>query len=307
MKNFFILVALFSMIFFSACSQKNPPENVKKEFSQKFADAKSVKWGSEEANEWEAEFKANGKEMSACFDNAGKWLETEAEVIAKDLPSAVTNTLKSEFPGFKIGESSTFENPEMKGFEIALKNKETEMSVIIGSDGTVLKKESSDGNKEEAVNEKEEKVENEATETGEENESKAPEKIINAFNQKFAGATSVEWGSESANEWEAEFTLDGKKMSACFDSSAVWTVTETEISEKELPAAVLNTLKAEFAGYSKSLIEIYEDPEIKGFELGLKKGETSVEVIFDNAGKVIKKAAANVENEKEEPGKEELR
>jgi len=149
MKNFFILAALFSMIFLSTCSQKNPPENVKKEFSQKFADAKSVIWDSEEANEWEAEFKINGKEMSACFDNTGKWLETEAEASSKDLPSAVTNTLKSEFPGFKAGESSTIENPEMKGYEIALKNKETEVTVIIGSDGTVLKKESSDENKEE--------------------------------------------------------------------------------------------------------------------------------------------------------------
>ena len=149
MKNFSILVALFSIIFFSACSQKNPPENVKKEFSQKFAAAKSVKWESEESNEWEAEFKINGKEMSACYDNTGKWLETEAELSAKELPSAVTNTLKNEFSGFKTGESSTIENPEMKGFEVAFKNKETEITVIIGSDATVLKKESSDENKEE--------------------------------------------------------------------------------------------------------------------------------------------------------------
>ena len=159
MKNNFILVALFSLIFSSACSQKNPPENVKKEFSQKFSDAKSVKWGSEEANEWEAEFKINGTEMSACFDNSGKWLETEAEVKAKDLPSAVTNTLKNEFSGFKIGESSTIENAEMKGFEIALKNKETEITVIIGSDGTVLKKGLSDESKEANVKEEKENEE----------------------------------------------------------------------------------------------------------------------------------------------------
>jgi len=134
-----------------------------------------------------------------------------------------------------------------------------------------------------------------------------PENVKKEFSQKFADARSVKWVSEEANEWEAEFSMNGRKMSACFDTSAVWIDTETEISEKELPAAVLNTLKAEFAEYSKGLIEIYEDPEIKGFELGLKKGDTSVEVIFDNAGKVIKKVAANVENEKEEPEKEELK
>jgi hypothetical protein len=288
------------MIFFSACSQKNPPENVKKEFSQKFADAKSVKWDSEEANEWEAEFKINGTEMSACFDNTGKWLETEAEVKAKDLPSAVTNTLKNEFSGYKIGESSTIENPEKKGFEIALKNKETELTVIIGSDGTVLKKASSDESKEEAVNEEKKTNENESDEAGEGNELKTPEKLIAVFNQRFPGASDVEWGSESANEWEAEFNMGGKKMSACFDTLSAWIDTETEISEKELPAAVLNTLNDEFAGYKKGLIEIYESPEIKGFELGLGKGETSVEVIFDGNGKIIKKADVKEEDEKEE-------
>jgi hypothetical protein len=127
-----------------------------------------------------------------------------------------------------------------------------------------------------------------------------PENVKKEFSQKFAAAKSVKWESEESNEWEAEFTIDGKKMSASFDSSAVCIDTETEISEKELPAAVLNTLKAEFAGYQKGLIEIYESPEIKGFEIALKKGEASIEVILDNAGKVIKKTDVNEENEKEE-------
>ncbi|MCX6326372.1 MAG: PepSY-like domain-containing protein [Bacteroidia bacterium] len=159
MKNFVVLTVALCLISFSACSQKNPPENVKKEFSQKFAGAKSIKWVTEKENEWEAEFKLNGKEMSACFDNAGKWLETEAEVSAKELPVAVANTLKNEFSGFKTDEFSTIENPEMNGFEIALKNKETELTVIIGADGTVLKKESAEENKKESNNEKDEKDE----------------------------------------------------------------------------------------------------------------------------------------------------
>jgi hypothetical protein len=318
MKNFLILTALFSMIFLSACSQKNPPENVKKEFTQKFADAKSVKWESEEANEWEAEFKISGKEMSACFDNSGKWLETEAEVSVKDLPSAVANTLKTNFSGFKADEASTIENPEMKGFEIALKNKREEMTVIIGTDGTVLKKESAEENKEEAVSGKNEKEDNESDEAtegkelketgekeglkeeGEREELKVPENFLTTFKQKFPEATEVVWGSESENEWEAEFTMKGKKMSASFDVSPVWTSTETVITEEELPAAVLNTLKAEFKGYKKGLMEIYESPDTKGFELGLTKGETSVEVIIDNTGKVIKKPDMKEENEKEE-------
>jgi len=155
MKNFLVLFISFSLISFSACSQKNPPENVKKEFSQKFAGAKSVRWDSEKTNEWEAEFKIDGKEMSSCFDDSGKWLETETEISVKELPAAVTNTLKSEFAGFKTKEITTVENPEMKGYEFSLKNKETELTVIISAEGTVLKKGSSEENNEE--DEKEEK------------------------------------------------------------------------------------------------------------------------------------------------------
>jgi membrane-bound lytic murein transglycosylase B len=127
-----------------------------------------------------------------------------------------------------------------------------------------------------------------------------PENVKKEFSQKFVGAKSVKWDSEKENEWEAEFKLNGKEMSACYDNLAAWTGTETAISEKELPAEVANTLKTEFAGYKKSQIEIYESPEIKGFELVLKKGETSFEVIFDNAGKVIRKTDVSKENEEDE-------
>ena len=41
-------------------------------------------------------------------------------------------------------------------------------------------------------------------------------------------------------------------------------------------------------------------PEIKGFELTLKKGESSLEVVFDNSGKAIKKTEAKEEAEKDE-------
>jgi hypothetical protein len=302
MKNSIILSVLFLTVCLLACSQKNVPDNVKKEFAQKFSAAKSVKWGSEKANEFEAEFKMNGKEMSACFDGSGKLIETEAEVSLKDLPEPVANTLKKEFSAWKTDEISTVENAEMKGFEFALKNKKEEMTVIIGADGTILKKETA-GEEKEVKEESDEISESKATEAGEEKEMKAPPAIVTAaFNQKYAGATGVEWGSEEANEWEAEFTLDGKKMSACFDSTAKWTTSETVISEKELPAPVVKALNTQFQGYGWNLIEIYESPEMKGFELGIKKGESAVEVIFDKDGKILKKSEIKKEIEESEKG-----
>ena len=76
-----------------------------------------------------------------------------------------------------------------------------------------------------------------------------------------------------------------------------------------IPASVVSTLNKDFQGDKKGNIEIFESQEIKGFELGLKKGEASIGVIIDNSGKlkitekILKKTAVKEENEKEEKPK----
>jgi Putative beta-lactamase-inhibitor-like, PepSY-like len=139
MKNIFILLVVFTISLGSAFGQKNAPENVKKEFAKKYPTAQSVKWASEEANEWEAEFKINGTEMSASFDNKGVWLETETEISVKELPASVTNTIAKDFVGFKTGEVSTNETPKMKGYEVELTNGEISLEVIFDNSGKVIK------------------------------------------------------------------------------------------------------------------------------------------------------------------------
>ncbi len=139
MKNLIILAVIFFGFTCFATGQKTPPSEVSKVFSQKFESAKSVKWSSESANEWEAEFVMNGKEMSSSFDNAGKWLETETEISSKDLPAAVSATLAKEFAGYKPGEMSLLESPEIKGYEIALKKGSTSVEVVINANGKVIK------------------------------------------------------------------------------------------------------------------------------------------------------------------------
>ena len=127
-----------------------------------------------------------------------------------------------------------------------------------------------------------------------------PEIVKKEFAKKYSTAQSVKWDSEEKNEWEAEFTMEGKKMSASFDKSGKWMESETAITEKDLPAVVINTLNKDYQGYKKSDISIFEDSKIKGFELTLKKGETSIEVQIDNNGKIIKKTEAKEEDEKDE-------
>jgi hypothetical protein len=89
-------------------------------------------------------------------------------------------------------------------------------------------------------------------------------------------------------------------MSSSFNDKGVWLETETEVTEKELPATVANTLKNEFHGYKTGEMSTIEDPKMKGYEIELKKGETTLSVVIDNSGKVIKKSEAKEEKEDKE-------
>lgn len=145
MKNLFSILPLaFAALSISACAQVNVPEAAKTAFSQKFPTAKSVKWGEEKEENakavFEAEFKLNGKESSANFNEKGEWLETELTIKKADLPAAVLQTIEKEFAGYKTGEMASVETPGTKAYEIALKKGKEELEVVIDAQGKVIKK-----------------------------------------------------------------------------------------------------------------------------------------------------------------------
>jgi hypothetical protein len=135
-----IAVILFSI---SACGQTNKdvPAGVATAFSQKFPKATKVEWGRENDKEWEAEFKIDGKEYSANFDNAGTWMETEYEIYAKEIPAAVKSTLDKEFAGFKIKVSEISETKDAKVYEFVLEKGEASFEAAIDPEGKLLSKE----------------------------------------------------------------------------------------------------------------------------------------------------------------------
>jgi uncharacterized membrane protein YkoI len=142
MKTLNLIVVAFAALSFTACAQKTTaPENVAKAFTQKFPDAKSVKWDKENDTEWEAEFKLNGEEYSANFSTDGTWKETEHEIEKSDVPANVKQTLDSEFVGYKIEEAEISETAEGSVYEFELEKGETEMEVAISPDGKVVEKE----------------------------------------------------------------------------------------------------------------------------------------------------------------------
>jgi len=141
MRELFLVVTIAAFFSLNACSQsgKEVPVNVKSAFSQKFPGASKVKWGKENENEWEAEFKMDGRKYSANFNNNGSWMETEYAVTKKEIPDAVKASLEKEFAGYKIEESEISETAEGKVYEFAIENGKSEMEVSVDEAGKIIK------------------------------------------------------------------------------------------------------------------------------------------------------------------------
>lgn len=135
----FIVIAFFS---FTACGQKSNdvPEKVSTSFSKKFPNATKIKWDKENENEWEAEFKMDGEEFTASFDNSGVWMESEYEIGMKDVPEVVKATLDNEFAGYKISEAEVSETADAKVFEFMLKKDGEKKEVAIDAEGNLVVK-----------------------------------------------------------------------------------------------------------------------------------------------------------------------
>jgi hypothetical protein len=116
----------------------------------------------------------------------------------------------------------------------------------------------------------------------------APAPVQKAFQQKFPKAEKVSWEKENDKEYEANFLLNGVKLSANFTNEGKWLETETEIVVNALPAVVSAGIskshpKAKIVGASR-----IETPEGIRYEADLKTGLMKKEVLFNEQGQQIK-------------------
>jgi hypothetical protein len=132
----FIAIALFCSYSFAL----TPPKAVKDAFEKKYPTATKITWGKEGAKEWEAEFTFEGSKISANFNEDGSWVETEKEIKAADLPTAVATAIKSSYPGWSIVEADKTETAKHGTiYEADLKKGSAKKAVAYKEDGTFVK------------------------------------------------------------------------------------------------------------------------------------------------------------------------
>lgn len=133
-KQILFTIALVIALF--ACTQ-DPPKKVTDAFTNKFTNTTDVRWEQENENEWEADFKSEGTEMSASFTNDGKWLETETLLNKKDIPADVYKAVLLKFEGWEVDEVESIETPDFKGYEMVLEKEDTETEILVSESGEI--------------------------------------------------------------------------------------------------------------------------------------------------------------------------
>lgn len=116
------------------------PAAVANAFAKKFPGATNIKWGKENAKEYEADFKLNGKAMSANFLANGSWTETEGAITVAELPAAATATVTAKYPGYTI--TGVYKIEKASGpvtYEAEIKKGSKKSEVIVAADGTIIK------------------------------------------------------------------------------------------------------------------------------------------------------------------------
>ncbi|MBA4058427.1 MAG: hypothetical protein C0490_27155 [Marivirga sp.] len=78
-------------------------------------------------------------------------------------------------------------------------------------------------------------------------------------------------------------------MSVVFDGIGSILETEQEIKKSDLPAAIHNVLKKDYAEFELEEVARIETKGVITYETEIEKGKTSLELSFDVNGKLIKK------------------
>lgn len=141
MKKYIVVLILAIAASLSAiCQSLKTPPAIKNAFDTKFPNATNVKWGKENAKEYEAEFKLNNTATSANFGLDGSWVETETTIRTSDLPTAVAAANTKKYPGAAFIITEKIEKAIGKFFyEVVIKVNGKKKEIELRPDGGFVK------------------------------------------------------------------------------------------------------------------------------------------------------------------------
>ena len=275
MKAKLFLLALCGLFVFASCDDDDnkyqPDQTITKAFDEKYPDAGKVKWETKKGYEV-ADFHLSGNDAEAWFDPQGKWLMTKTEINYGLLPEPVRLDLAKN--AYKDWKATDFDKLERAGaatlYIIEVEQGDKEVDLYYTEDGILIKTVAdSDNNDDYPV--------------------EMPQAVTAAINEMYPGATILEFDTEK-NGIEVDILHNNIYKDVYFNASNEWVSTEWEVKLADVPAVVLNTLKAsEYKDFRIEDVDIVEMSSGLYYQFELEQGDREVNYMIREDGSVPEK------------------
>lgn len=266
-----LALAICGMLTFSSCDDDDnnyqPDTTVTKSFDTKYPNADRVKW--ENKNGYQvADFHEGKNEAEAWFDNNGNWLLTKTEIDYGQLPQAVRESLEkgeySQWQRTDIDRVERFNTATVYVIEVEQGNQEIDL--YYAEDGTLIRfviDDDNDDNFRPIV---------------------IPQAITDAINEMYPGAIIEEYDTER-NSIEVDIRHNNIHKDVTFDLQYVWISTEWDITASQVPAIVMDALKAsDYKGYKIDDIDLIERPAGIFYMFELEQGDNEIKMLINSEG-----------------------
>lgn len=285
LKN--ILIVSLGIFLFQNCDKdsKLHPDNqqVENAFTEKYPGATRVGW--EKKGDYSVvDFTYKGEKNEAWFDQTGVWYMTETDILFEALPDAVKKAfLASQYKTWHIEDVDKIDRKGMETvYVIEIESGKQEHDLYYSPAGVLIKDvKDTDHN-------------------DDDNQHYLPptmgDAVTTYIKKHYPQAKILEMDREKG-KIEVDI-LDGKvhrELSFKADTGE-WLSTQTEIRLNEVPANIMNVLKAsEYSGYEIEDVDYYETPLSKYYLFELERNDREVHVKITTEGKL---EVVKVENDK---------
>ncbi|WP_179351453.1 PepSY-like domain-containing protein [Winogradskyella vidalii] len=114
------------------------PTNLLTKFQNTYKTASDVEWEMEGVR-YNVEFEVNRMDHEIWYTKDGTIVRYEAEITKKDLPTAISSAIKSNYEGYQIDSIEVTEVDQKKTYEVELEKGWTkEMKVVFDVNGKIL-------------------------------------------------------------------------------------------------------------------------------------------------------------------------
>lgn len=115
------------------------PAAVMNSFTKAFPNAVKVEWEMK-GELYNAEFDVNRRDHEVWLNAAGAIVKHKQEVKSRELPAAVSASLKKNYKGFWIDDVDKYEVGKQFFYKIELKNLTQEKNIVVDTKGAIVNK-----------------------------------------------------------------------------------------------------------------------------------------------------------------------